>query len=82
MALQRKEEATASKRAVLARLEAAIHALTDAEVGSGAASELARQAAEELEDRLQVEYCHGLLSLGLISKSSNIVKFNSCFLPC
>lgn len=53
-ALQRKEEATAAKRAVLARLEAAIHALTDAEASSGAASELARQTAEDLEARLQV----------------------------
>jgi exonuclease VII small subunit len=55
-ALARKEEATATWRAVLAHLEAAVLALTDAEAALGAASELARQAAQELDARLQVTH--------------------------
>jgi hypothetical protein len=67
-ALQRKEEAMTAKRALLARLETTIHALTEAEAKSGAASELVRRAAEELESSLQVR-------IAVLCKCCHLVVF-------
>ena len=82
-ALQLKEEAMAAKRTLLARLEAAIHALTAAENGSADAADTARAVAADLDDHVEARCCPSCdRFLGNIFGASWVLKILSGLVFC